>query len=45
MPFTFPDDLTLESYELYRPARPIPGTDPLGQGGQAPPPGGYYDDD
>lgn len=45
MPFDFPDDMTLESYELYRPARPNPGHDPLAQGGERPPPGHDHDED
>lgn len=39
MPFTFPEDLTMEEYEMYRPARPLKTLDPLGQGGSRPPPG------
>ncbi len=45
MPFTFPEDLTLSEYEFYQPARPHQGTDPLGQGGQTPPPGLEEEDD
>jgi hypothetical protein len=30
-PFTFPDDMTLEEYEFYRPARPLPQYMPPGE--------------
>ncbi len=30
-PFTFPDDITLEEYEFYRPARPLPQYMPPGE--------------
>jgi hypothetical protein len=30
-PFTFPDDMTLEGYEFYRPARPLPQYMPPGE--------------
>lgn len=36
MPFTFPEDLTMESYESYRPARRLPPEDPPGMAGQVP---------
>ncbi len=45
MPFTFPDDMTLECYEMYRNARPTPGHDPLRQGGELPAPGGHDHDE
>lgn len=45
MPFTFPDDMTMEEYEMYRPARPLQTLDPLGQGGSRPPPGHSHDED
>jgi hypothetical protein len=45
MPFTFPDDMTMNEYESYRPARPAQGHDPLRQGGELPPPGQHSDED
>ncbi len=45
MPFTYPEDMTLHSYEMYRPARPDPGHDPLRQGGELPPPGHQHDEE
>lgn len=45
MPFTYPDDMTMESYELYKAARPIPGYDPLQQDGQRPAPGHSHGED
>lgn len=45
MPFTYPEDMTLHSYEMYRPARPDPGHDPLRQGGELPPPGHSQDEE
>ena len=31
MPFLFPDDMTLEEYDFYKPARPIPQYMPPGE--------------
>ncbi len=45
MPFTYPDDMTMESYRLWRSARPIPGHDPLRQEGELPPPGHSHDEE
>jgi hypothetical protein len=42
MPFMFPDDLTMESYETYRPAQPLSMG---GVGGVAPSPDGYSEED
>lgn len=45
MPFTYPEDMTMESYRLWRSAKPIPGHDPLRQGGELPPPGHSHDEE
>jgi hypothetical protein len=45
MPFTYPEDMTMESYRLWRSAKPIPGYDPLRQGGELPPSGHSHDEE
>jgi hypothetical protein len=45
MPFTFPEDMTMESYESYRPARAAPPDDPLGMAGQRPAGGHSHDEE
>lgn len=45
MPFTFPEDMTMDSYDLYRPARaPVPD-DPFGLAGQGPAGGHSHDEE
>lgn len=45
MPFDYPDDMTMGSYEMYAPARPHQTYDPLRQGGELPPPGHSHDEE
>ena len=45
MPFEFPDDMSMESYESTRSAKPYPPDDPLGMAGQRPPAGGHSHDE
>ena len=45
MPFTFPEDMTMECYESYRPARAAPPDDPLGMAGQRPAGGHSHDEE
>ena len=44
MPFTYPDDMTMNSYSSYEPARPHPPDDPL-EGSSMKPARGSHDHD